>query len=63
MSKKADLSVSLFFPDGSPFTSFDNSTYEIEIVGDVVIVKTKEMIEEYHGFVFVVRKTKQTNEE
>jgi len=63
MSKKADLSVSLYFPDGSPFTSYDNSTYEIEIAGDVVIVKTKEMIEEYHGFVFVVRKTKQTNEE
>jgi len=63
MSKKADLSVSLFFPDGSPFTSFDNSTYEIEIVGDVVVVKTKEKVEEYHGFVFVVRKTKETNEE
>jgi len=63
MSKKADLSVSLFFPDGSPFTSFDNSTYEIEIVGDVVTVKTKEMVEEYHGFVFVVRKAKEANKE
>ena len=63
MSKKADLSVSLYFPDGSPFTSYDNSTYEIEIVGDVVVVKTKEIVEEYHGFVFVVRKVKEANEE
>jgi len=63
MSKKADLSVSLFFPDGTPFTSFDNSNYEIKIAGNVVVVKTKEIIEEYHGFVFVVRKTKETNEE
>ena len=63
MSKKADLSVSLFFPDGSPFTSYDNSTYEIEIVGDVVMVKTKVMVEEYHGFVFVVRKVKEANKE
>jgi len=63
MSKKVDLSVSLFFPDGSPFTSFDNSIYEIEIAGDVVTVKTKEMVEEYHGFVFVVRKAKEANKE
>jgi len=63
MSKKANLSVSLFFPDGSPYTSFDNSNYEIKIAGNVVRVKTKEMVEEYHGFVFVVRKTKETNDE
>ena len=62
MNKKADVSVSLFFPDGKAFTSYDNSTHEIEIVGDVVTVKTKGMLEEFHGFVFVVRRMNEANE-
>jgi hypothetical protein len=49
------VSVTIFFPDGKPFISYDNSTHQIEIVEDVVAVKAGKVIEEFHGFPFVIR--------
>ena len=57
--EKITITVSLFFPDGSPFISFDNSTHEIKITNNVVKVKKGNVEEEYHGFVFIIRKIKK----
>jgi len=54
MNKKADLSVTIYFPDGKPFISYDNSTHQIEITEGVVTAKTQKVVEEFHGFPFVI---------
>ena len=54
MNKKADLSVTIYFPDGKPFISYDNSIHEIEITEGVVTAKTQKAVEEFHGFPFVL---------
>ncbi|MGC8557800.1 MAG: hypothetical protein ACP5NC_02255 [Nitrososphaeria archaeon] len=53
------ISVTIINFDGRAIGSYYDKTFEIEIVGDVVTLKAKGILEEYHSFPFIVREVKE----